>query len=79
MLQESGVQPDILVCRTEYNLGGDLRKKIAQFCNVEKDAVIESIDAETIYDVPMLMRQEKLDDVVLRKLKLSANKARASN
>jgi CTP synthase len=74
MLQESGVQPDILVCRTEYPLGSDLRKKIAQFCNVERDAVIESIDAETIYDVPLLMRQEKLDDVVLRKLKLSTNK-----
>ncbi len=74
LLQESGVQPDVLVCRTEYPLGEDLRKKLALFCNVKREAVIESIDAETIYDVPLLMRQEKLDDVVLKKFGLSANK-----
>ncbi|GCD78874.1 CTP synthase [Schleiferia thermophila] len=70
MLQESGVQPDILVCRTEHPLGEDIRKKLALFCNVKKDAVIESIDAETIYAVPMLMRNEKLDEAVLKRLKL---------
>lgn len=70
MLQESGVQPDILVCRTEHPLGEDIRKKLALFCNVKKDAVIESIDAETIYAVPLLMRNEKLDEAVLKRLKL---------
>lgn len=73
MLQESGVQPDILVCRTEHPLGDDLRRKLALFCNVKKDAVIESIDAETIYAVPILMRNEKLDEAVLRRLDLPAN------
>ncbi len=67
-LLEYGIQPDILVCRTEHELNKDIRKKIALFCNVEPDAVIESIDASTIYDVPFLMKEEKLDEVVLRKL-----------
>jgi CTP synthase len=74
MLLENGVQPDILVCRTEHELGSALRNKIAKFCNVSPDAVIQSIDAETIYDVPMLMQSEKLDEVVLRKLKLKSKK-----
>lgn len=73
MLQESGIQPDILVCRTEYPLGDDLRKKLALFCNVKKDAVIESINADTIYAVPILMRNEKLDEAVLKRLKLPSN------
>jgi CTP synthase len=66
----SGIQPDILVCRTEHNLPHDLRKKIALFCNVKTNAVIESIDASTIYDVPLLMYKEQLDKIVLNKLKL---------
>jgi CTP synthase len=69
-LLENGVQPDILVCRTEYALGMDLRRKIALFCNVTTNAVIESIDAESIYDVPLLMLKENLDRTVLAKLKL---------
>jgi CTP synthase len=69
-LQELGIQPDILVCRTEHKLNVDLRKKIALFCNVNQNAVIESIDAQTIYDVPLLMYKEKLDKVTLAKLKL---------
>lgn len=72
MLQESGVQPDILVCRTEHPLGEELRRKLALFCNVKKDAVIESIDAETIYAVPILMRNEKLDEAVLKRLNLQS-------
>ena len=64
---EQGVQPDIIVCRTEKELTPGIRKKIAQFCNVLPTAVIESIDAETIYDVPLLMREEKLDVEVLEK------------
>ena len=69
-LLEYGIQPDILVCRTEYHLDSDLRKKIALFCNVEQKCVIESIDAKTIYEVPLLMKEEKLDKVVIEKLSL---------
>ena len=69
-LLEYGIQPDILVCRTEYHLDSDLRKKIALFCNVEQKCVIESIDAKTIYEVPLLMKEEKLDEVVCEKLLL---------
>ena len=69
-LLEYGIQPDILVCRTEYHLDSDLRKKIALFCNVEQKCVIESIDAKTIYEVPLLMKEEKLDEVVIEKLSL---------
>lgn len=69
-LLELGVQPDILCCRTEHELDLTLRRKIAQFCNVSMNAVIESRDAETIYDVPILMQAEELDKVVLEKLSL---------
>ncbi|MCF8364688.1 MAG: CTP synthase [Bacteroidales bacterium] len=67
---EQGVQPDIIVCRTEMPLTENLKSKIALFCNVDVASVIESIDAETIYDVPLLMLEEKLDVEVLKKLKL---------
>lgn len=70
MLLEYGIQPDVLVCRTEHHLTNDIRKKIAQFCNVNINAVIESIDAPSIYDVPLLMLKEQLDKTVLTKLKL---------
>ena len=73
-LLESGVQPDIIVCRTEKHLNQNIRNKIALFCNVEPSSVIESIDAKTIYEVPLLMREEKLDIEVLRKLKLRAGR-----
>ena len=69
-LLELGVQPDILCCRTEHELGLGLRRKIAKFCNVSMNAVIEARDAETIYDVPLLMQSEELDKVVLEKLNL---------
>ncbi|MCA1752015.1 MAG: CTP synthase [Cryomorphaceae bacterium] len=71
-LLELGVQPDILVCRTEHHLTEELRLKVAKFCNVDNNAVIESIDAATIYDVPMLMEKEQLDKVVLEKLGLKS-------
>ncbi|NQW42582.1 MAG: CTP synthase, partial [Bacteroidetes bacterium] len=71
-LLESGVKPDILVCRTEHPLNTELRRKIALFCNVNVNAVIESIDLDTIYDVPLVMFKEKLDKVVLSKLKLAS-------
>jgi CTP synthase len=70
-LLEIGVQPDILVCRTEKPLNADIRRKLALFCNVTPNAVIESIDVSTIYEVPLVMQKEKLDKVVLGKLKLS--------
>lgn len=72
-MMELGVQPDILVCRTEHHLEEGLRAKVAKFCNVATNAVIESIDAASIYEVPLLMMQEKLDLVVLEKLKLPSN------
>ncbi len=71
-LLELGVQPDILCCRTEHELDLTLRKKIAKFCNVSMNAVIEARDASSIYDVPLLMQAEELDKVVLEKLNLSA-------
>ena len=67
-LMESGINADVLVCRTEHELSEDLRKKLALFCNVEQEAVIQSIDAETIYDVPILMYEEGLDLVVMKRL-----------
>jgi CTP synthase len=70
MLLELGVQPDVLVCRTEKHLNENLRHKIALFCNVEPTSVIESIDTDTIYNVPILMRAENLDTVVLRKMNM---------
>ena len=69
-LQELGVQPDILVCRTEHNLEKDIRDKIARFCNVSEDSVIQSIDAKSIYSVPLLMQEEGLDKVVIEKLNI---------
>ncbi len=72
MLMQSGVNPDVLVCRTEYEISDDIKRKLALFCNVKKEDVIQSLDAETIYDVPNLMFDEGLDRVVLDKLKLSS-------
>jgi len=72
-LMESGVQADVLVCRTEHELSEDLRKKLALFCNVREEAVIQAIDASTIYDVPNLMLEQGLDKVVLKKLNLESS------
>jgi len=69
-LLTTGIQPDILVCRTEYPLTMEIRRKLAQFCNVDVTSVIESIDADTIYDVPLLMLKERLDTTVLTKLRM---------
>lgn len=69
-LMESGIKADVLVCRTEHELSDDIKRKLALFCNVKKEAVIQSIDASTIYDVPLMMQSEGLDQVVLDKLKL---------
>ena len=72
-LMESGVQADVLVCRTEHPLNDGIKTKLARFCNVKKEAVIESIDASTIYDVPNLMLEEGLDKVVLKQLHLKSD------
>lgn len=72
-LREYGIQPDIIVCRTERNIEQEIKEKIARFCNVSKDAVIESIDADTIYEVPLLMAEEKLDQVVLKMLNIPSS------
>ncbi len=69
-LLEAGIQPDILVLRTEKNLTDDIKRKVALFCNVEEKAVIESVDVSTIYEVPLKMLEEQLDQTVLRKLEL---------
>ena len=69
-LMESGINADVLVCRTEHELSESIRTKLALFCNVKREAVIQSIDASTIYDVPLLMHKEGLDRVVLEKLGL---------
>ncbi|MCC6371174.1 MAG: CTP synthase [Bacteroidia bacterium] len=68
LLLEYGVQPDILVCRSEHAISKEIKKKIALFCNVSAESVIEALDAPTIYEVPLLMEQEKLDEIVLKKL-----------
>ena len=69
-LLNTGIQPDVLVCRTEHPLSMELRRKLALFCNVEVQSVIEAMDADTIYDVPILMLKERLDAVVISKLRL---------
>ena len=73
-LMESGIKADILVCRTEHEISEDKKIKLALFCNVSKEAVIQSIDASTIYDVPLMMHDEGLDTVALKKLELSDHK-----
>ncbi|TAJ13671.1 CTP synthase [Marinilabiliaceae bacterium JC017] len=73
-LLETGVQPDVLVLRTEQELSPDIRKKVALFCNVDNKSVIQSIDVPTIYEVPVKMQEEGLDETVLNKLQLPANK-----
>ena len=74
-LMESGISADIIVCRTEHELSEDLREKLALFCNVKRESIIQSIDVETIYDVPLKMLEEGLDRVVLNKLQLKPKKA----
>ena len=71
-LLETGIQPDLLVLRTERHLNEDIRRKVALFCNVEESAVIESVDVSTIYEVPIKMLDQGLDKTVLRKLALPA-------
>jgi len=74
-LRGIGIQPDIIVCRTEYPLGEDLRKKIALFCNVKPEEVIENLDTRIIYEVPLLLKMQNLDQMVLKKLDLACPEA----
>jgi CTP synthase len=71
-LLKEGVQPDVLVCRTEHPINKEIRKKLALFCNVNENSVIQALDCPTIYDVPLEMQKENLDKTVLSKLKLPA-------
>lgn len=74
MLSQEGVNPDIIVCRTEKQLTTELKRKIALFCNVRQEAVIEAMDASTIYEVPLLMMREQLDLICLKKLNITGYK-----
>lgn len=69
-LLENGIQPDVLVLRSEHDLSVDLRKKVARFCNVEPDAVVQSVDVKSIYEVPIKMMEQHLDEIAMRKLQL---------
>ncbi|MFN8252749.1 MAG: CTP synthase [Ferruginibacter sp.] len=71
MLSQEGVHPDVIICRTEHPLNNDLKKKIALFCNVKPEAVIEAMDASSIYEVPLKMLQEGLDVIVLKQLQIN--------
>ncbi len=72
MLSQEGVHPDIIVCRTEESLSPEIRRKIALFCNVKQEAVIEAADAPTIYEVPLTMMREKLDVICMKKLNITS-------
>jgi CTP synthase len=71
-LQESGIQPDMLVLRTEHVLSKDILRKVALFCNVEEDAVVQSVDVPTIYEVPLKMQEQGMDEIILRKMGIQA-------
>ncbi|KAA8663457.1 CTP synthase [Clostridium sp. HV4-5-A1G] len=73
-LRSIGIQPDIIVCRSEKLISNELKEKIGLFCNVERDSVIENLDAENLYEVPLMLHQEGLDDLVCRKLRLKSGK-----
>ncbi len=78
-LREIGIQPDILLCRTESKFTRSIIKKIALFCNVEEDAVIQAIDVEDIYEIPLVFQTQKLDEIILEKLRLPAKDADLTN
>ncbi|MFS0840806.1 CTP synthase [Paenibacillus sp. UNC499MF] len=69
-LRSLGIQPHVIVCRTEHALTEDMKRKIAQFCDTDPEAVVECLDAETLYEVPMMLREQGLDDIVVNHLKL---------
>ena len=77
-LQSLGIQPDILVLRTEHELSADIRKKVAHFCNVDEEAVIQSLDMPSIYEVPLSMQAQKLDAIILRKMNMPVGECERS-
>ncbi len=78
-LSESGLQPDIIVCRSEHQLDNSIRSKVARFCNVDLEDVIASLDAQSIYEVPLLMKEEGLDKRVIEKLELETTEYNLDN
>lgn len=70
-LQQAGIQPDILVLRTESRLSSGILEKVARFCNVDEDSVVQSIDMPTIYEIPLLLQEQKMDELVLRRANLT--------
>ena len=78
-LRGIGIQPDIIVCRTEHRISHDMEAKIALFCDIDPDAVIQAVDADTIYDVPLNLLEENMDDIVVEKLKLQCGEADLSD
>lgn len=78
-LLEIGIQPDILLCRSEMNLSKEMRDKIGLFCNIEQGYVLQALDADSIYEVPLNLKKEKFDEVVLRKLNLKSSEPKLAN
>ncbi len=76
---EIGIQPDILICRSEHELSKELKAKIGLFCNIEPQSVLQALDAKSIYEVPLLLKEEKFDEVVLEKLNIKAPKPKLAN
>ena len=74
-LRSIGIQPNVIICRTEYELADDLKRKIGLFCDIDENAVIECRDASTLYDVPLMLRDQGLDEIVVNHLKLDAGPA----
>ncbi|RAV12517.1 CTP synthase [Paenibacillus contaminans] len=72
-LRSIGIQPNVIVCRSEHPLSEDLKRKMALFCDIDPNAVVECLDAETLYDVPLALREQGLDDIVVNHLKLNTN------
>jgi CTP synthase len=74
-LRSIGIQPNVIVCRSEISLSEEMKQKIALFCDIDREAVIEALDADTLYEVPLMLQEEKLDEIVVRYLGLDAGPA----
>ena len=74
-LREIGIQPDVLICRTKLDIDDDMKEKISLFCDVDKEAVIEAKDSETIYEIPMVFEEEGLADLVVERLEAAGRPA----
>jgi CTP synthase len=74
-LRSIGIQPNVIVCRSEHSLSEEMKQKIALFCDIDREAVVEALDADTLYEVPLMLQEEKLDEIVIRYLGLEAGPA----